>query len=104
MPPLKTEQPETQNPEEKKDEQKETIATVKAHFQKQFDEEKKKHNEEIERLKKQLEDEKARHIQNIKDILSTGSVQIPQDEERSQTEEEIILKNMRSKYNLKGAN
>lgn len=94
--------------DEKKQEQtpqeQETIATVKAHFQKELEEEKKKHNEEVEKLKKQLEEEKSRHIQNIKDILSSGSVRIPQEEERTQTEEETILKNMRSKFNLKGVN
>lgn len=94
-----TQTPETDN-HEKPTEQNETIATVKAHFQKQLDEEKKKHEEEINKLNKQLEEEKARHIQNIKDILSSGKVSIPNEETHAPSEEEEILKTMRAKYHL----
>lgn len=91
-----------ENLQEQPTNNEDTIATVKEHFQKQLEEEKKKHAEEIEKLNKQLEEEKKRHIQDIRDILTAGQISIPQGNERNQTEEELILNNMRSHFNLKG--
>lgn len=79
----------------------ETIELVKQEFKKQLEEEKRKHAEEIAKLNKKIEEEHARHIQDIKDILSTGHVSIPQDEQHAPTEEEEILNKMRAIYNLK---
>lgn len=81
--------------------EQETIKTVTAHFQNQLDEEKKKHKEEITKLKQELENEKQRHIQDIRDILTAGKIQIPQDDKPA-NEEETVLNNLRERFNLKG--
>lgn len=94
-----TPKPETELPENVQS-QNQTIAEVTAHFQKQLNEEKKKYKEEIARLSKQIEEEKQRHIQDIRDILTAGKIQIPTDGTRTQTEEDKLLNEMRAKFNI----
>lgn len=79
----------------------ETIETVTKHYQQQLEEEKKKHQEEIQKLKTELENEKKRHIQDIRDILTAGKIQIPENENKTISEEEALTEKLRSKFNLK---
>lgn len=95
------EQPTPQPKPTPNNEELTTVKAVTEHFQKQLDEEKKKHAEEIAKLEKEIKDEKERHIKDIQDILTAGKISIPQDDTHNPTEEEELLKNMRKSFNLK---
>lgn len=77
----------------------ETIRTVTEHFQKQLEDEKKKHAEEVVKLEAKLKAEQERHIKDIRDILTAGKISIPQ-EEHELAEEEQIINRLRAKFNL----